>query len=108
MKKKGGNIMKDEGLKIWVSGFRPLDKGSLKAFADVTIGEITIKGFRVVHKDLVNSGPWVGFPQIRFEKDGKPTFRDVIEASRQVRREISEKILEEYYKNKSQMEKVPF
>lgn len=97
--------MRDEERKIWVSDFRPLDKGALRAFADVTIGEVTIKGFRVVHKDLVNSEPWVGFPQIRFEKDGKPVFRDVIEASREVRKEICEKILEEYYKNKKQTER---
>ncbi len=105
--------MKEEGLKIWVSGFRGLDKGgALRAFADVTISingfEITIKGFRIVHKDLVNSEPWVGFPQIRFEKDGKPTYRDVIEFSKEMRKGITEKIIEEYYKNKSQMEKVPF
>ena len=105
--------MNDEKMnKIWVSDFRPLDKGALRAFADVTISiigsEITIRGFRVVHKDLVNSDPWVGFPQIRFEKDGKPIFRDVIETSKEVRKEIAEKILEEYDKNRKQTEKIPF
>lgn len=75
-----------------------IDKGYLKAFADVTlpanIGEITLRGFRVIQKD--GQQPWVGFPTISYSKNGKTVNNPVVEVSRSVHREIAEAILREY------------
>lgn len=78
--------------------------GALKAFLDVTFDEhLTIKGFRVVQKE--GQEPWVAFPQITYEKDGKTVRKDVLEVSRLMKKEITEKVLEEFAK---QTGKEPF
>ena len=81
---------------------------NLKAFADVTIpsslGEITIKGFRVIQKE--GEAPWVGFPTSSYtKKDGKTVNNQIIETSKSLKRKLTDSILAEY---KRATEKVPF
>lgn len=83
------------------------ERGNLKAFADVTIptqlGEITVRGFRVIQKD--GAGAWVGFPSTSYTKDGKTVNNQIIETSKSLKRKITDLILAEY---KRTTESVPF
>lgn len=78
------------------------DSGNLKAFADVIfptpLGDITIRGFRVVQKEKAD--PWVGFPQTSFQKNGKTQYVHLLDVSRRLRSELQNMILKEYEKNK--------
>lgn len=73
-------------------------KGSIKAYADVTIltalGEITIKGFRVVEQ--AGKDRFVGLPEITYPKNGKTERRPLLEARRAVLEQIKETVLAEY------------
>lgn len=81
---------------------RPFERGQLKAFADVTIataiGEITLRGFRVIQKD--GEAPWVGFPATTYMKDGKTVNKPVLEVPRALHRQITEQILAEFRRSK--------
>lgn len=84
------------------------ERGSLKAFADVTIpsqfGEITVRGFRVIWKD--GEGAWIGFPTSSYtNKDGKTVNNQIMETSKSLKRVITDLILAEY---KRATEAVPF
>lgn len=74
------------------------ERGSLKAFADVTIptqlGELTVKGFRVVQKD--GEGAWIGFPSTSYTKDGKTVNNQILETSKALKRKLTDLILAEY------------
>lgn len=75
------------------------ERGSLKAFADVTIssplGEITVKSFRVIQKD--EQAPWVGFPTSSYtNKDGRTVNNQIIETSKVLKRKLTDLILAEY------------
>jgi hypothetical protein len=52
---------------------RLFERGTLQAFADVTfpsaLGELTLKGFRVLQKE--GEGAWVAFPSSSYTKEGK-------------------------------------
>ncbi|MDD5261331.1 MAG: hypothetical protein PHD76_05720 [Methylacidiphilales bacterium] len=58
------------------------------------IGEITLKGFRVIEKDA--GKPWVGFPQETYQKDGEWKNIPIVEVSPRTKRIISDSILENY------------
>lgn len=77
------------------------NSGNLKAFADMILpnplGDITIRGFRVVQKP--GSEPWVAFPQTSFLKNGNVQYVPLLEMSRRLRSQIQELILEEYRKH---------
>ena len=72
--------------------------GQLKAFADFTLqtplGEITIRGFRVVQKD--GGEPWIAFPAMSYQKDGEAKFKDLLDMPQATHRKIAEAILAEY------------
>ena len=74
------------------------ESGQLKAFADVTLptplGEITLRGFRVVEKP--GHPPWVAYPATSYQKDGKPKFKDMIDAPQGTKRRLAQAILAEY------------
>ena len=74
--------------------------GNLKAFADLifptSLGDVTIKGFRVVQKE--GSDPWVGFPQTSFQKNGSTKYVPLLELNRRVRNQVQEIILKEFKK----------
>jgi DNA-binding cell septation regulator SpoVG len=77
---------------------RLVQHGKLRAFADVTItapvGDITIKGFRVVCED--GKQPWVGMPQSTYTKDGELVKRPVLEMSPRVKRQLAAAVLAEF------------
>ena len=72
--------------------------GNIKAYADVTLatalGEITLKGFRVVQKD--GKAPWVGFPNSTYTKNGKIVTRPFLETREALQRQIADAVLTEY------------
>jgi len=77
---------------------RRLERGQLKAFADVTIptalGEITIRGFRVVQKD--GDSPWVALPTTSYSSNGSQVNKPLIDVARGVKQRLSEAILLEF------------
>lgn len=92
---------------IIIVELKVFEKGSLKAFADVTItsliGEITVKGFRVIQKD--GEAPWIGFPSNSYIKNGKTVNNQIIETSKSLKRKLTDLILAEY---KRATETTPF
>jgi len=74
---------------------KPFESGALKAFADVSIssglGEITLKGFRVVQKP--EQDPWVGLPTISYIRAGQTVNKPLLELSATLRRDIVQAIL---------------
>lgn len=77
---------------------RPIDRGKLKGFADVTlsseIGEITIKDFKVFQNE--GEEPHVAFPTTSYVKNGTPTYKPLFEASPSLARQITQAILTQY------------
>ena len=77
---------------------RLFESGSLKAFADATfpseLGEITVRGFRVIAKD--GKPPWVAFPSSSYRKNGEFVDRPLLEVGRALKRQIAEAILAEF------------
>ena len=78
---------------------RRMNTGNIKAYADVTvptsIGEITLKGFRVVQREE-DDDPWVGFPNSTYPKNGKTHTRNLLEVRQGVKRQITAAILEDF------------
>ena len=77
-----------------------MKRGQLHAFADVTLcasqGELTIRGCRVLCPP--QQSPWVAFPSVPYEKDGKTKYKEVLECSRGFKKHLVEQILAEYQK----------
>lgn len=76
---------------------RILNKKGLKAFVDVTFDDfLTIRGFRIIHQE--GKDPWVGFPQLTYQQGENTKYKDILDVSDNTRREIEDKVLEEYKK----------
>lgn len=79
---------------------KKMDRGQLKAFADVTLttplGEITLRGFRVVQKD--EQPAWVALPTSSYTKDGKIVNSPLLEVTRNLKRQLTDAVLAEYHK----------
>jgi DNA-binding cell septation regulator SpoVG len=79
---------------------KKMERGQLKAFADVTLstslGEITMRGFRVVQKD--DQPAWVALPTSSYTKDGKIVNTQLLEISRNLKRQLCDAVLAEYHK----------
>ena len=73
--------------------------GQLRAFADVTLlttlGEVTIRGFRVVQK-AEDQPPWIALPATSYKKNGDTKFKDLLDMSQATRRKLAEAILAKY------------
>ena len=81
---------------------RPVEGSmTIGGVADVTlaleVGEVTLRGFRVIHKDQQN--PWVAFPQESYMKGGEKKYVPIIEASRRFKNLIERKVLDAYGKD---------
>jgi hypothetical protein len=87
--------MNEESITI---DLRLFDRGNLKAFADITIpsmlGEITVRGFRVIQKD--GKVPWVGFPAISYIKNGKTVNNPILEVPKKLQLQIAKQVLAEF------------
>lgn len=70
-----------------------VEKGNLKAFADVKIGKsLRIFGFRIVQQP--NQKAWVSPPQRTYEgKDGQPKYAPICELSGELKAEVEHAIL---------------
>ena len=79
---------------------KKMERGQLKAFADVTlttpIGEITLRGFRVVQKDTQPA--WVALPASSYMKDGKTVNSPLLEVTHNLKRQLTDAVLAEYHK----------
>ena len=75
-----------------------VERGQLKGLANVSIpsalGEITLRGFRVIEKD--GQAPWVGFPTSGYVKNGKPQNYPLLELPASLRRKVVDAVLAEY------------
>jgi DNA-binding cell septation regulator SpoVG len=76
------------------------ERGSLKAFADVTIqtamGEMTLKGFHVIKKE--GQPEWVAFPSSSYVKDGKKVNNQFLEVSKTVKKKLVDAIMAQFEK----------
>ncbi len=84
---------------IKVTEIRLLNNGRfLKAFADVQIGNITVRDFRVMQ----DSGkPYVRAPHTTYkDSTGTLRFRQIVDLPDEVRGEVDTLILSEYYRHR--------
>jgi hypothetical protein len=86
---------------VVVLELRPVDRGtSLKAFADVRIGPIVIRGLKVVQQP--GKEPWIGLPQVpgRAKADGSGAgWYPIIEIRRPLLDRVSEAVIEAWREN---------
>ncbi len=69
--------------------------GPLRAFADIEIGDVVIKDFRVMQD---NGRPYVKAPFSTYrDKDGEMKFRQIVILPDELRGRIDNLILSEYY-----------
>jgi hypothetical protein len=73
---------------ISVEALRPVaDKGSVKAFVDLRIGGITIKGTKIIRQD--GQRPWLGMPGIKLDHG----WQNIVELSKPLREAVTEVVL---------------
>jgi DNA-binding cell septation regulator SpoVG len=78
--------------------YKPLNKGSLKAFVDIIDNDgLILKGLRVIHEE--GKDPWVGFPQSSYQKNGKTKYAVIIVMLSDMKKEVCDLILEAYRKH---------
>jgi DNA-binding cell septation regulator SpoVG len=74
---------------IEVLAIRPLDgKTSVKAFVDVRLGGVTIRGAKIVQQEAQR--PWIAMPAIKCER----TWSNVVELSRALRERVTDAVLQ--------------
>lgn len=75
------------------------ERGQLRAFVDVTIalpcGEMTILGFRVIQNG--SKAPWVAYPSISYQKDGKNINKPIVETTRAMQPVLAQMVLDAYH-----------
>src|SRR5262245_1963634 len=72
----------------------PKPDSSLRAFADVKLGAIEIRGLRVMQK---NGGRvWLGMPQREGMKDGEKRFFNVVEIGDPLKSVIEQKVFDSW------------
>ena len=76
---------------IRVLKIKKIEKGALQAFVDVEIGEVQIKGFRVVKQS--GQGAWVSVPQTEQVKSGEKRYCNLIELPDDLKRKVQEAVL---------------
>jgi len=83
---------------IQVSKIKKVDVGNLKGFASVDIDGITIHDFRIVQQ--TGQKAWVSAPQTAWkDNDGKTHYKNLVELQKELKEQVSAKVLEEWTKN---------
>ena len=77
---------------IRVLKVKKIEKGALQAFVDVEIGEVHIKGFRVVQQP--GQSAWVSVPQTEQVKNGTKRYFSLIELPNDLKRKVQDVVLE--------------
>lgn len=84
---------------------RLVDFGSLKAMFTVHLGDLEIRGFKVLDQGG-GKPPWIGVPSREIVKDGKREYYDIVRwSSEEARATFQELALEEYRKANHALEK---
>jgi hypothetical protein len=80
--------------KVYVANIRRVSKGSLQAFADVQIGGILVRDFRIVQQVHLGQKAWVSPPQKEWTgDDGKKRYAPIIELSARLKQAVEQAIL---------------
>ena len=78
-------------MEIRVIKIKKIEKGALQAFAEVQIGQVQIKGFRVVKQP--NQSAWVSVPQVEYVKDGEKRYFNLIDLPNDLKRKVQDAVL---------------
>lgn len=75
-----------------------VEKGDLRAFVDVSfkvsIWELTVQGFRILlGKD---EKLWVAHPSQSFQREGRTEYKNILDMTRSMKKQIDNLILESY------------
>ncbi len=76
---------------IRVLKIKKIEKGALQAFVDVQIGQVQIKGFRVVKQP--DQSAWVSVPQTEQVKSGEKRYFNLIELPNDLKRKVQDAVL---------------
>jgi len=91
---------------VRVDSIKRLDKGSLKAFASVTIAnKLTIHSIRIVQQ--AGQAAWVSLPQneVKAQDGGKSKYFPIVEiADDHVKQQVIDAVLAAYHGSQSQSE----
>jgi hypothetical protein len=78
--------------KIRIVRVRAVDRGNLKGFADVQLGGVLVRDFRIIQQ--AGHRPWVSPPQRSWEgDDGKPYYAAIVELSDTLKPRVERAIL---------------
>jgi DNA-binding cell septation regulator SpoVG len=76
---------------------RIVDFGSLKALVSVTIGDMEIRGFKVI--DQGDGKPWIAHPDREILRDGRKEYFNIVRIEdKDARRDFHSWLLSEYEK----------
>ncbi len=78
-------------MEIRVLKIKKIEKGALQAFVDVQIGQVQIKGFRVVKQP--DQSAWVSVPQTEQVKSGEKRYFNLIELPNDLKRKVQDAVL---------------
>lgn len=77
---------------ISVEKIRKVGAGNLRAFADVKIGDIVIRDFRIIQQP--NQKPWVSSPQRTYKSEnGEMRYANTIELSNELKTKVQLAVL---------------
>ena len=76
---------------IRVLKIKKIEKGALQAFVDVEIGQVHIKGFRVVKQP--GQAAWISLPQAEYVKNGEKRYANLIELPNDLKRKVQDAVL---------------
>lgn len=86
--------------RIKILEIRQIDNGNLKAFVKLKIGEIVFHDFRIIKQP--NQRAWVSAPISTWvDETGKTRYKTIVEFPQELKREISEAVLNAYYESQA-------
>lgn len=76
---------------IEVIKIKSIEKGNFRGFADVQVGEIEIRGFRIIQQP--GQDAWVSVPQTEYIKDDEKRYYNIIVLPDDLKREVESAVL---------------
>ena len=77
---------------IEVTKLNLVEKGNFKGFADVQVGQIEIRGFRIIQQP--GQSAWVSVPQSEYTKDDEKRYYNIVVMPDDLKRDVEFAVLE--------------
>ena len=84
---------------IEVTKLKLVEKGNFKGFADVQVGQIEIRGFRIIQQP--GQSAWVSVPQSEYTKDNEKRYHNIVVLSEDLKQRVDAEILRAWGETKN-------